>query len=208
MAYALARGQSIQDASRFATAAAAVVVGKFGCATATHDEISDYEHSLHQNRARHKRKTIGEIIRISQSYRQRGKRVVFTNGCFDILHMGHVRYLETAKSFGDVLILGLNSDDSVRRLKGPSRPVNPEEDRAYVLGALESVDYVVLFSDDTPYELIRAIEPDALVKGGDYEGKQIVGSDVAGETRLVKFVEGCSTSQVIARIRNPSGEDL
>jgi D-beta-D-heptose 7-phosphate kinase / D-beta-D-heptose 1-phosphate adenosyltransferase len=111
--------------------------------------------------------------------KKEGKKVVFTNGCFDILHVGHVKYLQEAKSYGDVLIVGLNSDSSVRELKGPTRPVNVQEDRAYILAALESVDYVVLFSEETPHELIKNIGPDILVKGGDYEGKSVVGAEFA-----------------------------
>jgi D-beta-D-heptose 7-phosphate kinase/D-beta-D-heptose 1-phosphate adenosyltransferase len=141
-----------------------------------------------------------EIVAISQRLKSEGKRVVFTNGCFDILHVGHVKYLQEAKSYGDALIVGLNSDSSVRELKGPTRPVNPQDDRAYILAALESVDYVVMFSDETPYELIKNIAPDILVKGGDYEGKSVVGAEFAGELRLVQFVDGKSTTATISRI--------
>jgi len=130
-----------------------------------------------------------------------GKKVVFTNGCFDILHVGHVKYLQEAKSFGDVLIVGLNSDASVKRLKGESRPVNIAEDRAYILAALEAVDFVVPFEDDTPYELIKMVSPDILVKGGDYKGKDVVGAEFSGELRLVDFVDGKSTTKTIERIQ-------
>jgi D-beta-D-heptose 7-phosphate kinase/D-beta-D-heptose 1-phosphate adenosyltransferase len=109
-----------------------------------------------------------------------------------------------AKSFGDILIVGLNSDASVRALKGPSRPVNSEDDRAYILAALESVDYVVKFSDDTPHELIKMLRPDVLVKGGDYAGKKVVGSEFSGELQLVDFVEGKSTTSTIAKIQEGS----
>jgi D-beta-D-heptose 7-phosphate kinase/D-beta-D-heptose 1-phosphate adenosyltransferase len=145
-------------------------------------------------------KTQEEIFAISERLKREGKKVVFTNGCFDILHVGHVKYLQEAKSYGDVLIVGLNSDSSVRTLKGPTRPVNPEADRAYILAALESVDFVVMFSDETPYELIKNIAPDILVKGGDYEGKSVVGAEFAKELRLVQFVDGKSTTATIARI--------
>ena len=134
------------------------------------------------------------------------KRVVFTNGCFDILHRGHVSYLNRAKSFGDTLILGLNSDDSVRRLKGKTRPINSEDDRAFVLAGLESVDYVVHFEDDTPYELIKLVQPDILVKGADYEGKNVVGSDIAKELKLVTFIDGKSTTKTIEKINNLKGK--
>ncbi|MCW8838534.1 MAG: bifunctional heptose 7-phosphate kinase/heptose 1-phosphate adenyltransferase, partial [Thiovulaceae bacterium] len=109
---------------------------------------------------------------------------------------------DIAKSYGDVLILGLNSDASVRKLKGDSRPINSEEDRAFVLSALESVDFVTVFSDETPYELIKMVEPDVLVKGGDYEGKEVVGSDITREVKLVQFVDGKSTTKTIAKIQS------
>jgi len=112
-----------------------------------------------------------------------------------------VKYLQIAKSFGDILIVGLNSDESVSRLKGPTRPVNPAEDRAYILAALEAVDYVVPFAEDTPYNLIKMLSPDVLVKGGDYEGKEVVGTEFAGELQLVDFVDGKSTTTTIQKIQ-------
>lgn len=129
------------------------------------------------------------------------KRIVFTNGCFDILHLGHVEYLAKAKDMGDLLIVGLNTDDSVKRLKGPSRPINPENARAHVLAALQFVDYVVLFNEDTPYQLIKAISPDVLVKGGDYIINEIVGADLVsengGEVKVIPLTEGFSTSKIV-----------
>ncbi|MBD3799852.1 MAG: D-glycero-beta-D-manno-heptose-7-phosphate kinase [Campylobacterales bacterium] len=201
IAFGLSSGLSIDDAARFANLAAGVVVGKIGSATVTLDEIEEYEVMLHQSSSDAHIKSFEEIDRIVNRCRAGGKRIVFTNGCFDILHVGHVKYLQAAKSFGDVLIVGLNSDASVRALKGPSRPVNGENDRAYILAALESVDYVVKFSDDTPYELIKMLRPDVLVKGGDYEGKAVVGTEFAGELKLVDFVEGKSTTKTIAKIQ-------
>lgn len=200
LSFALSSGLSIDEAAPFANHAAAVVVGKIGSATVTLSEIEAYESSLHQSSSEMHIKTKEEIYALSDRIKKEGKRVVFTNGCFDILHVGHVKYLQEAKSYGDVLIVGLNSDSSVRELKGPSRPVNTENDRAYILAALESVDYVVLFSEETPHELIRNIAPDILVKGGDYEGKNVVGAEFAGELRLVQFVDGKSTTATIARI--------
>lgn len=200
LSYALSSGFGIDEAAPFANHAAAVVVGKIGSATVTLDEIDAYESSLHQSSSDAHIKSHDEIASIAQRLRKEGKSVVFTNGCFDILHVGHVKYLQEAKSYGDVLIVGLNSDNSVRALKGPTRPVNLESDRAYILAALESVDYVVMFSDETPYELIKNIAPDILVKGGDYEGKSVVGAEFAKELRLVKFVDGKSTTATIARI--------
>lgn len=200
LGFSLARGKDIYESCQFANNAAAVVVGKLGSATATQEEIFEYQHSLHKTPAEEKIKTREQISDIAKALRNQNKKIVFTNGCFDILHRGHVKYLQEAKSYGDLLILGLNTDASVKRLKGECRPVNREEDRAYVLAGLESVDYVCLFDEDTPYELIKKVEPDILVKGGDYEGKEVVGSDVAKEVRLVQFVEGRSTTKIIEKI--------
>ena len=202
LSFALACGYEIDKAVKFANLSAGVVVGKLGSATATLNEIIEYESSLKKSTSNSHIKSFEEIALLSKELKKRGKKIVFTNGCFDILHVGHVKYLEEAKSYGDVLILGLNSDESVRRLKGPTRPVNTEDDRAYILASLEAVDYVVKFYEDTPYELIKAIEPHILVKGGDYEGKEVVGEDIADELRLVNFVEGKSTTKTIERIKN------
>jgi len=200
LGYAYASGQSIQEAASFANKAAAVVVGKLGSATVTLDEIDAYEHSLRSAMAGSKLKSIEEITRLLHT--KKHQKIVFTNGCFDILHVGHVKYLEIAKSFGDVLIVGLNSDDSIKRLKGQSRPINLLEDRAYILASLESVSYVVPFEEDTPLALIAAIKPDILVKGADYAGKEVVGSDIAKEVRLVEFIEGKSTTKIIQKVRD------
>ncbi|PID28382.1 MAG: D-glycero-beta-D-manno-heptose 1-phosphate adenylyltransferase [Candidatus Cloacimonadota bacterium] len=136
---------------------------------------------------------------------EKGQRIVFTNGCFDILHFGHVSYLEKAKSEGDCLVVGVNSDSSVKRLKGENRPVNHEDDRTAVLAALESVSYVIIFKEDTPIDLIKLIKPDVLVKGGDWKPEEIVGSDFVsacgGKVKTIKFEDGRSTTNVIERIR-------
>lgn len=136
--------------------------------------------------------------------KQKENKIVFTNGCFDILHVGHVRYLRESKKLGDILIVGMNSDDSVRRLKGDSRPVNCEDDRAELLCALECVDYVSIFDEDTPFELISTIIPDIITKGGDYNPDQIVGADIVaqngGKVVVINYVEGKSTSKVIEKI--------
>lgn len=129
-----------------------------------------------------------------------GKKVVFTNGCFDILHIGHIRYLRDAKALGDVLIIGLNSDKSVSKIK-PGRPVNTQNHRAEVLASLEMVDYVTLFDEETPYELINLLKPDVLVKGGDWKKEDIVGSDIAKETRSLPYVKGISTTKLIEKIK-------
>ena len=134
------------------------------------------------------------------------KKVVFTNGCFDILHIGHVTYLQEARACGDLLVVGINSDDSVKRLKGPERPIQNEQDRARILAALESVSFTTLFVEDTPLKLIEAIKPDVLVKGGDWSIDQIVGSDVVlangGEVKSLSFVDGRSTTNIVNKINN------
>ena len=201
IAFALSADKNIEEACKFANLAAGVVVGKIGSATVTLDEIEEYEATLHKSTSEAHIKSFDEIKVVVERYRSSGKKVVFTNGCFDILHVGHVKYLQIAKSFGDVLIVGLNSDASVSRLKGPSRPVNIAEDRAYLLAALEAVDFVVPFEEDTPYELIKMIRPDTLVKGGDYKGKSVVGTEFAGELMLVDFVDGKSTTKTIQKIK-------
>ncbi len=200
LGFALSCGYDIDSAVKFSNLAAGVVVGKIGSATATLNEIIAYESSLNKSTSNDHIKTFEEIALLSEEFKKRGKKIVFTNGCFDILHVGHVKYLEEAKSFGDILIVGLNSDASVQRLKGPTRPVNPQDDRAYILAALEAVDYVVIFDEDTPYRLIEAVQPHILVKGGDYEGKSVVGEDIADELRLVQFVDGKSTTKIIEKI--------
>jgi len=137
--------------------------------------------------------------------RASGKIIVFTNGCFDIIHAGHVSYLSKAKSYGDVLIVGLNTDDSVHRLKGKDRPINNENDRAIVLNALSFVDYVVLFDEDTPYKLIKQVKPDVLVKGGDYTIETVVGADFVTESggivRLIPLLENRSTTNIVKKLK-------
>ncbi len=201
IAFALSAGLSIEETARFSNLAAGVVVGKIGSATVTLDEIEIYESKLHQSSSDAHIKSFAEIDRIVKRAKEHGQRVVFTNGCFDILHVGHVKYLQEAKSFGDILIVGLNSDASVRELKGPSRPVNTEDDRAYILAALDAVDYVVKFSEETPHDLIKMIAPDVLVKGGDYEGKEVVGTEFSKTLKLVDFVNGKSTTKTIEKIQ-------
>ena len=204
IAFALSAGKNIEETAKFANLAAGVVVGKIGSATVSIAEIEEYEASLHKSTSDAHIKSFEDIEDIISRCRANGKKVVFTNGCFDILHVGHVKYLQIAKSFGDILIVGLNSDASVSRLKGPTRPVNIAEDRAYLLAALEAVDFVVPFSEDTPYELIKMIAPDVLVKGGDYEGKDVVGTEFANELKLVDFVDGKSTTKTIEKIQGSS----
>lgn len=137
------------------------------------------------------------------SLKSQNKKIVFTNGCFDLLHVGHVRYLQEAKKLGDVLVVGVNSDASVKRLKGPTRPVQIEADRAEILAALGAVDFTVIFTEDTPAQLIEAVRPDILVKGGDWKVEQIVGSDFVlshgGKVMSLQFVDGKSTTKLIER---------
>lgn len=145
---------------------------------------------------------VGELVKVLEPLHGT-KKIVFTNGCFDLLHVGHVRYLNQAKSRGDILVLGINSDKSVQILKGPTRPVQNENDRAEIISNLKSVDYVVIFNEETPLELIKKVRPDLLVKGGDWKPDQIVGSDVVmsygGKVESLQFVDGKSTTNIIAK---------
>jgi rfaE bifunctional protein nucleotidyltransferase chain/domain len=148
--------------------------------------------------------TLDTLDKVVKELKALNKKIVFTNGCFDILHAGHVRYLAQAKRLGDVMILGLNTDSSVHRIKGPTRPINCKGDRAEVLSALKSIDYVVLFDEETPINLISTIVPDFLVKGGDYIAEEVVGYDVVknngGETVIIPLLEGRSTTKIIEKI--------
>ncbi len=149
----------------------------------------------------------GEAGNLARTLSQEGKTLVFTNGCFDILHYGHVKYLARAAALGDVLIIGLNTDHSVKRLKGESRPVNPEEARAMLLASMEFVDHVVPFDEDTPYALIREIQPHVLVKGKDYKEEEVVGYDLVkatgGTVKTIELEEGFSTSSIIEKLKKP-----
>lgn len=140
---------------------------------------------------------------VLNGYREQKKKIVFTNGCFDLLHIGHVRYLEQAKSLGDILVVGINSDSSVKRLKGPTRPIQNENDRAEILASLKAVDHTIIFDEDTPLRLIQNVNPNLLVKGGDWKIDQIVGSDFVlsrgGEVKSLQFIEGRSTTSIIEK---------
>ncbi|MDA3813573.1 MAG: D-glycero-beta-D-manno-heptose 1-phosphate adenylyltransferase [Candidatus Cloacimonetes bacterium] len=154
---------------------------------------------------KHKLKTWDEITKIVKELKSQNRKIIFTNGCFDILHSGHVKYLAEAEELGDILILGLNSDSSVKRLKGNDRPINNEIERATVLSALSTVSYIVIFEDDTPYMLINHIKPNILVKGGDWKPEEIVGSDIVssynGEVKSLSFIEGKSTTDIINKMK-------
>jgi rfaE bifunctional protein nucleotidyltransferase chain/domain len=156
------------------------------------------------NQIRQKIQTREQLVSTLARWRAAGQRIVFTNGCFDLLHYGHLHYLAEARDLGTRLVVGLNSADSVRRLKGPTRPINDETTRAHMLAALEMVDAVVIFDEDTPLELIKTVMPDVLVKGGDWKPDQIVGSDLVlahgGEVRSLPFVEGYSTTNIERKI--------
>ena len=202
LAGALASGQSFAAASALANIAAGLVVRKIGVATVTPGEI---QVALHQ-RGQGGRGLVSRdelLVHVGEA-RARKERIVMTNGCFDILHAGHVAYLEEAKSLGDRLIVAVNDDDSVRRLKGESRPINALEDRMLVLAGLAAVDWVVPFTEDTPAALITAVLPDVLVKGGDYQPEQIAGGkevlEHGGEVRVLTFRDGQSTSRIIDKL--------
>ena len=201
LGFALASNIDIDEAVKFANLASGVVVGKIGSATTTLNEIIEYESSLNKSNSYEHIKTWDEIFSILFELRSKNKKIVFTNGCFDILHIGHIKYLEKAKSYGDILIIGLNSDKSVRKLKGKNRPINNQVDRSYILASIEVVDYVIIFDESTPLNLIKLIQPDVLVKGGDYEGKQVVGQNISKELKIVEFFDGKSTSKTIERIK-------
>jgi D-beta-D-heptose 7-phosphate kinase/D-beta-D-heptose 1-phosphate adenosyltransferase len=171
MTYYLAKGKNIYNACELANKLASLSVGHFGTYTLTTKDILSVE-----------------------------KKIVFTNGCFDILHKGHIEYLRESKKLGDKLIIGLNSDASIKRLKGSSRPTNNEQDRKHVLEALEFVDEVIIFNEDTPYELIRRIQPDIITKGGDYKSKEeVVGHDLA-DVVIISYLEGYSTTKTLERL--------
>ncbi|MDE9481233.1 bifunctional D-glycero-beta-D-manno-heptose-7-phosphate kinase/D-glycero-beta-D-manno-heptose 1-phosphate adenylyltransferase HldE [Xenorhabdus bovienii] len=203
LATALAAGKPLNEACYLANAAAGVVVGKLGTSTVSPVEL--------ENAVRGRAETGFGVMSEAQlkdvvaQARQRGERIVMTNGCFDILHAGHVSYLSNARKLGDRLIVAVNSDASTKRLKGETRPVNPLDQRMIVLSALESVDWVVAFEEDTPQRLIASVLPDTLVKGGDYTPEEIAGSQevwaAGGEVMVLNFEDGISTSNIIKAIK-------
>lgn len=140
------------------------------------------------------------LLRKLPALRRQGKTIAFTNGCFDLMHIGHVKYLEQAGKGNRILIVGLNSDTSINRIKGPSRPIVAQKSRAAVLAALESVDFVVIFNEETPHKTIAAIKPDILIKGADWKGKSVVGEDLVKKVEFVKFIKGFSTTNIIEKI--------
>lgn len=200
----LACGLEMADAAKIANVAAGIAVAKLGTSTVSPEEIiAEVGHGHPDSDA--KIKNLDALASIVAAEKKRGKRIVFTNGCFDLLHVGHVKYLQKARTLGDLLIVGLNSDASVRGLKGESRPLIGETERAHILAALDCVDYVVIFSDETPLRLIETLQPLVLVKGGDYTPEGVVGKEVVeaygGRVELVTFVDGKSTTNIIEKIK-------
>jgi len=206
----LAGGLCLQEAAEVANIAAGIVVGKIGTSTVTTQEILA-EVSTREAHTDQKILSCEDLVRLLRQQKPDLRTVVFTNGCFDLLHVGHVKYLQAARRLGDLLILGLNSDESIKRLKGPSRPLIAQDERAHILAALHCVDYVVLFDEDTPLELIRALRPDILVKGGDYTPESVVGKEMVeswgGRVELIQFVDGKSTTGIIDKILSQYAEE-
>lgn len=204
LAASLAAGYTLEDSCFLANASAGVVVGKLGTSTVTQVELEDAIRARTDNGFGVMSEE--DLLKQVANARQRGEKIVMTNGCFDILHAGHVSYLANARKLGDRLIVAVNSDQSVKQLKGESRPINPLMQRMIVLGALDSVDWVVPFEEQTPQRLIARILPDVLVKGGDYKPDQIAGSKevivAGGEVRVLNFEDGCSTTNIINSIKN------
>ncbi|MBI2932416.1 MAG: D-glycero-beta-D-manno-heptose 1-phosphate adenylyltransferase [Planctomycetes bacterium] len=197
-------GLSLEECAVLANGAAGVVVGKIGTATVTRGELIEYATAA-EGSSHRKVLAPAALRKALAEERSRGHRIAFTNGCFDLLHVGHVRLLEFARAKGDVLVVGLNTDRSVRRLKGDARPILGQDERAALLAALECVDYVTFFDEDTPDRLVRTLRPEVLVKGMDYRGKRVVGRDFVesygGRVELAPLVEGVSTTDIVRRIR-------
>ncbi len=205
---AIGAGAELEEAVAFAILASGVVVGKSGTAVVTPAELIDAEMTGHAAIAHAKVTPLDILAEEVEAWRRKGLKVGFTNGCFDILHRGHVAYLAQARSWCDRLVVALNTDASVRRLKGEGRPVNDLDSRAVVIGGLSSVDRVTAFDDPTPLALIERLRPDVLIKGADYTREGVVGGDLVeswgGEVRLAQFMDGHSTTQTIERMRSPS----
>lgn len=203
MTLALAAGAPLPEAAYLANVAAGVKVARFGAASVSNPEILDAVRGR-QADCSAKVMTAAQAAAFAQHLQHKGKRVAFTNGCFDILHVGHVRYLEASRQLADALIVGVNADASVQRLKGPGRPVQPQDDRAHILASQSCVDAVVIFGEDTPLELIRAVQPDVLTKGADYQRKEdIVGYDIVeargGQVHRIPLVAGRSTTNLLKK---------
>lgn len=196
----IAAGMEPEIAAETANVAAGISVSHAGTYVVSFDEVLTFYDELHDI-TDSKVMSADALAKKLAVWRRNGQKIVFTNGCFDILHAGHVSYLQQARKMGDVLVIGMNSDESVKRLKGEGRPVNCEADRAMVLAALAAVDAVVVFGEDTPHDLIERIRPDVLVKGGDYRVEDIAGREYAGETMVLPLLAGRSTTKVIEKIK-------
>lgn len=196
LAFCLAVNVPILKACELANQAAAVVVSKIGSVAVGFEELKDLKKASFETKI-HSKDALVSLLK-----KQKNKKLIFTNGCFDLLHFGHITYLEKAKKLGDILIVGINSDSSVRALKGKNRPINSQFQRACMVAALYFVDFVVIFDENTPYELIKALKPDVLVKGADYKNKELVGSDLVGQTELIDFEEGFSSTNIIKKIKD------
>ncbi len=199
---AVASGLSIQNAIRMANIAASLVVSRFGAATVTLQEIVD---RVNETSPDTKTLSFGEMATVLRSPRMQGKKIVFTNGCFDLFHTGHLETLRQASTMGDVLVVGINSDKSVASIKGKGRPIISQSNRAELVTSLSFVDYAVLFDQDTPLELIREVRPDVLVKGEDWKGKKVVGEEIVkargGRVEFIRYSSDISTSKIIEKIR-------
>ena len=204
LAASLAAGCDMPQAAGLANIAAGIVVAKLGTASVSMPEL---RREVNRELGAERGAVSAEQLMVAvEDARAHGEKIVFTNGCFDILHAGHVGYLEQARKQGDRLVLAINGDASVTRLKGEGRPINPVDRRMAVLAGLEAVDWVVSFDEDTPEDLIRAIKPDVLVKGGDYSLDEVVGAPIVheygGEVKVLAFLENCSTTAIVDKIRD------
>ena len=206
----IAAGEDFESAARIANAAAGIAVGKFGCAPVPREELLQTLRSRDRGLLR-KLVTVDALNAILAERRARGEKVAFTNGCFDLLHQGHIELVKFSREQADMLVVGMNSDRSVRELKGPNRPILSQQERAGILAALSEVDYIVLFDTVEVTPLIRALKPDVLVKGADYRPDQVVGHEVVesygGEIRLAPLVEGISTTNIVERVLNSYSRD-
>ncbi len=204
----VAAGIPLADACYVANIAAGIVVGKHQTATASPEEILEYAFGVS---ASDKIVTVDVLQKRIEELKKEGHKIVFTNGCFDLLHLGHITYLNEARALGDILVVGINTDRSVRALKGAKRPIIPEEERSHVIAALECVDFVILFDGDTPLQLIKDIRPDVLVKGADYTKETVVGYDIVesygGTVVLLPLVGNASTTSIINRIKEQSANE-
>jgi D-beta-D-heptose 7-phosphate kinase/D-beta-D-heptose 1-phosphate adenosyltransferase len=204
MGFVMAGGRTVEDAVRLANVACGIEISRVGVSPVTRQEIIARIKEMHYLTPS-KIKTQAEIAQVVAEARRKRKRIAFTNGCFDLLHIGHIKYLQFSKAQGDVLIVGVNTDESVRRLKGPPRPILDQTHRGQILSAIEWIDYIVFFGEDTPMELLKLIKPDVIIKGAQYSKEEVVGANFVesygGEVRLAPMVNGISTTDIVKRIR-------